>query len=213
MKTDRREVFRYLGYGAHEADEATRHLAEECILELEDCVRPRFLVKEFPLRLAGGGRIDAGAFVTESRNLEKNLSGCEKILLMAATLGAEADRLLFRYGKLRVARAAVMQAAAAAMTEAWCNEINGIWKEQYEKEGWFLRPRFSPGYGDFSLSCQKHILDGLEAGKRIGITLTEGGLMMPSKSVTAVIGAGREPCRCVLEGCEACSRTECAFRR
>ena len=38
---------------------------------------------------------------------------------MAATVGAEVDRLLARYGKLSVAKAVVMQAAAAAMVEAY----------------------------------------------------------------------------------------------
>ena len=66
-----------------------------------------------------------------------------------------------------------MQAAAAAMVEAYCNELNAMWKKEYLEKGLYLRPRFSPGYGDFPLSAQKQILDGLEAGKRIGITLTD----------------------------------------
>ena len=45
------------------------------------------------------------------------------------------------------------------------------------------------------------------------ITLTEGYLMMPSKSVTAVIGVSRAPAACVIEGCEACGKKDCAFRR
>ena len=106
-----------------------------------------------------------------------------------------------------------MQAAAAAMVEAYCNELNAMWKKEYLEKGLYLRPRFSPGYGDFPLSVQKQILDGLEAGKRIGITLTEGYLMMPSKSVTAVIGVSRTPAACVIEGCEACGKKDCAFRR
>ena len=88
-----------------------------------------------------------------------------------------------------------------------------FWKKEYLEKGLYLRPRFSPGYGDFPLSAQKEILDGLEAGKRIGITLTEGYLMMPSKSVTAVIGVSRTPAACTIEGCEACGKKDCAFRR
>ena len=57
-------------------------------------------------------------------------------------------------------------------------------------------PRFSPGYGDFPLECQGMLLEALEAGKRIGIKLTDSLLMMPSKSVSAVMGASRKPYRC-----------------
>lgn len=43
-------------------------------------------------------------------------------------------------------------------------------------------PRFSPGYGDFPLECQGMLLEALEAGKRIGIKLTDS-LLMTLKSV------------------------------
>ena len=86
-------------------------------------------------------------------------------------------------------------------------------REEYERKGLYLRPRFSPGYGDFPLSCQEGLLNGLQAGKRIGITLTEGSLMMPSKSVTAVIGISENKEFCTVTGCEICEKTDCAYRR
>ena len=211
MQTDRKEALRYLGLGKHEPDPETERLLEECIREAERAAEFRHLVREYPLSVEEDGTVDGGCFRVKSANLKKNLSGCDSVLVMAVTVGAEVDRLLARYGKLSVAKAVVMQAAAAAMVEAYCNELNAGWKKEYLEKGLYLRPRFSPGYGDFSLSVQKQILDGLEAGKRIGITLTEGFLMLPSKS--AVIGVSRTPAACVIEGCEACGKKDCAFRR
>ena len=213
MQTDRKEALRYLGLGNHEPDAGTEKLLEECIREAEGAAQFHHLIREYPLTIEADGTIDGGCFRVKSRNLQKNLSGCESVLVMAATAGAGVDRLLARYGKLSVAKAVVMQAAAAAMIEAYCNELNAAWKKEYLEKGLYLRPRFSPGYGDFPLSAQKQVLDGLEAGKRIGITLTEGYLMMPSKSVTAVIGVSRTPASCTIEGCEACGKKDCAFRR
>ena len=43
------------------------------------------------------------------------------------------------------------QAAAAAAIEAVCDEENDRLREEIEAEGLYLRPRFSPGYGDLSL--------------------------------------------------------------
>lgn len=209
----RKEIFRYLGYGGHEPDAQTERLADECVEELERVADIRILKREFPLTIREDGIIDGGCFVTDSKNLLKNLGGCGRVLVMAVTLGPEVDRRLARYGKLSMAKAVVMQAAAASMIEACCNQICLAWREEYEKQGSFLRPRFSPGYGDFPLTCQQGILDGLEAGKRIGITLTDGGLMMPSKSVTAVIGISRIPGTCEVEGCEACGKKDCIYRR
>ena len=50
-----------------------------------------------------------------------------------------------------------------------------------------IAPRFSPGYGDFPLDCQKDIFAALDCGS-IGLTLNDNLFMTPSKSVTAVIG-------------------------
>jgi cobalamin-dependent methionine synthase I len=47
--------------------------------------------------------------------------------------------------------------------------------------------RFSPGYGDWTLDNQPQVLQLAEA-ERIGITLTESNIMIPRKSVSAVIG-------------------------
>ena len=61
-------------------------------------------------------------------------------------------------------------------------------EEEVRGEGYYVRPRFSPGYGDFSLEVQSAFLEMTDATKLIGITLTDGGIMVPEKSVTAVIG-------------------------
>ena len=181
----RSEVFRYLGYGNRVPDEETGELAEECIKELLRVSEERICVREFPVTVRDGS-LDCGCFQTSSRSL---------------------------YGKLFMARAVVMQAAAAALIEEVCDRNFESWRKEYEEKGLYLRPRFSPGYGDFPLSVQKDLLGGLEAGKRLGITLTEGGLMMPSKSVTAVIGISPVKGFCRTEGCEACEKKDCPYRR
>ena len=48
--------------------------------------------------------------------------------------------------------------------------------------------RFSPGYGDRPLSMQDDLLAAVEAGKRIGLATTQGHMLTPMKSVTAIIG-------------------------
>lgn len=213
MEIDRREIFRYLGYRGHETDERTIQLVNQCVDELMTAAEPKVVMQEFPLEVLDDGTIDGGCFRTKSKNLAKNLGGCGQVLLIAVTLGLGVDRLLVRYGKLAVTKAVIMQAAAAAMIEAYCNELCLGWKAEYAKRELHLRPRYSPGYGDFSLECQRMILDGLEAGKRIGITLTDGDMMVPTKSVTAVIGVSAEEHGCHVEGCEACKKLDCLYRR
>lgn len=51
-----------------------------------------------------------------------------------------------------------------------------------------LVARYSPGYADFPLSAQRELLALLDAPRKVGVSLTDSLLMVPSKSVSAVIG-------------------------
>ena len=229
MEINRREIYRYLGIKPNmEPDAATEKLAEECIRELMEKCRPRAYARWFPLRAcsapgaeeaadpgeaADSPLLDFSCFQVRSRSLLRNLQGCSEVILFAATIGEGADLLARKYGRINVAKAVVMQAAAAAMIEAFCDEENEKLRAEAAEKGLYLRPRFSPGYGDFSLNHQRDFARVLEMQKTVGITLTESLLMLPSKSVTAVIGVSKQDARCVLSGCESCRNAGCAFRR
>ncbi|WP_442855503.1 vitamin B12 dependent-methionine synthase activation domain-containing protein [Clostridium sp. Marseille-P2415] len=213
MEISRREIRRYLGYGINEGDETVNALIEECLRELTAAASPKSISRAYPLKLLPEDGIDFTVFQAKSRNLSRNLKDCGQVILFAATLGTGVDVLLHKYTKLQMSKAVTMQAAAAAMIEEYCDEENRILKQEYEARGLYLRPRFSPGYGDFPLECQRDITAVLETPKRIGVMLTDSLLMTPSKSVTAVMGVSGKPYRCEVKGCEECAKTDCAYRR
>lgn len=132
-----------------------------------------------------GIRFDFGEI--ESSDLRKNLDGCKSAFIFAATSGSAVDRLIMRQAKISSADAMVTDCIASSGIEVFCDLIN-----DEMKEGRILRPRYSPGYGDVSLSCQSEILSFLDAYRKIGLTLTETYLMTPVKSVTAIVGIAEE---------------------
>lgn len=207
------EILRYLGYRKEQADEAVLSLIAECVRESGEVMTPRSVCRRFPLVIRGEDDLEAGGVRLQSRSLAKNLCGCEEVLFFAATLGSGADRLMDRYGKLAVSKAAVLQAVLAATIEAYCDLCQERLQGELAAEGKYLRPRFSPGYGDLSLTIQESFLQALEASKRIGIYLSDGGIMLPEKSVTAVMGVSREDSHCVTQGCEVCLKSDCIYRR
>ena len=142
----------------------------------------------------------------KSRSLGRNLKQCEKLILFGATLGTGADRLITRASLTDMAKAVVLQACAAAMLEEYCDACQREIAKQQEKEGWYLRPRFSPGYGDFDIQYQKPLMQMLDCAKTIGLTMTDSFMMTPTKSVTAVIGMSRIKERCPIQGCEICEK-------
>ncbi|MGL5434009.1 MAG: vitamin B12 dependent-methionine synthase activation domain-containing protein [Lachnospiraceae bacterium] len=207
-----REILRYMGHRGQEVPDQIRQLIEECKAELEEYAQPRSIWRSYPL-VVSGQAIDAGSLWTSSKSLAQNLAGCEAVILFAATLGSRVDLLLQRYGRLQVSKAVVMQAASVAMLETYCDQVNEELRIRYQQQSQHLRPRFSPGYGDFPLECQTQIAAALEMSKRIGITLTDSLLMAPSKSVTAVIGISRTAADCSPRGCVNCQKAECEYRK
>lgn len=207
-----REILRYLGHHGQELPKQVEVLIEECKQELLQAAVPKAVWREYPLSIEAE-EIDMTCLKTASRSLERNLRDCERVILFAATLGIQVDMLLQRYSRLQVSKAVVMQAVSVAMLETYCDEQNERLREAYRQQGWYLRPRFSPGYGDFPLECQRELSAALELNKRIGVMLTDSLLMAPSKSVTAVIGASRIPRDCKLQGCEVCGKRDCLYRR
>ena len=190
-RIDRREVLRYLGYGGVSDISGVEVVYDQCEQMLLPVLSPRACYALFPLRFdeePNGTILDLGFARTTSRSLALNLAGCDRIALFAATVGPGVDRLIVKYNKLSPARAVILQAMGAAAVESFCDEVN----RQITNEYGATRPRFSCGYGDLPLTLQRNIFEALSATKHLGITLTEGDLMMPSKSVTAIVGIKKE---------------------
>ncbi len=208
------EVQRYLGYGKNIPDEQVTDVIKRCINRLKKETMPRAAVKYFPITLKKDVVIIEGMHI-KSKGLIKNLAGCDEAALFAATVGDVPDRLVKRNEIMgKMTEAAVYQASAAALEEAWCDIVDMKIKNEARKRGLYARPRFSPGYGDFSLEFQKDFSRILDMPKEVGIMLNDALLMYPSKSVTAVIGLSKVERPCVIEGCESCEMNEtCAFSR
>ena len=213
MKADKKEILRYLGYGKGVPDSKMEQLIEECIREVEKVATPKVVSGNFTLEQLEAHRLKLGGCPVTSKHLSKNLLDCEQVVFFAATLGIGVDKLIARYSKFEMSRVVVIQAVATALLEDFCDEQCTYLSEEWAKRGFYLRPRFSPGYGDFPIEFQMFLIGMLEGNKKLGIYLTDSFLMIPSKSVTAVIGLSRKTNRCEIKGCEVCEKSDCAYRR
>lgn len=208
-----KEAIRYLGYGKNTADERTRILIENAFSDLEKASGPKSICRVFAVKQTEDGIVKVENMEIASRSLFRNLKGCTKVVLFGATLGSGVDQLLRRTSLTDMSRAVIQQACAAALLEEYCDERQLEIGRDLEKEGLYLRPRFSPGYGDFDIHYQEPVMRMLDCAKTIGLSMTDSYMMTPTKSVTAVIGASPVRERCPIEGCEACTKTDCEYRR
>lgn len=222
-----KEALRYLGYGKHAVDNRTLAMVHAAFEKLRGVANEKFICRIICCHICDKtdsgnvlgreqteeGSLYLGELKITSRNLAKNLKGCDKAILFGATLGTETDTLIRRATVTDMAEAVILQACAAALLEEYCDVCQEKLAVEQEKKGRYLRPRFSPGYGDFSIEYQKEIMEMLDCAKKIGLTMTDGYMMTPTKSVTAVIGLSPTKENCHRKGCEACEKKDCLFRR
>lgn len=201
---DPKEVAVYLGY--YSANNIDSKTVDDAIAEFSENADFRACCIKVPVKITDNG-VDLGFMQTESKSLRKNLEGCEEAYIIAATTGASSQRLIERNSVVSPVKGIVTDCVGSAAIEAFCDKIN-LSLDNPD----FLRPRFSPGYGDLCIECQKSITDFLCTGKNIGMSLTESLMMVPKKSVTAIIGIGKEKNKCKGNGCMTCSGTNCPYR-
>ena len=183
-----KEVLKYLRTASGVEDAALFALIEQCKQTAYATVEPRTIYEIFPCTVGETFTKIAGIRI-ESRRLADNLRGCKKAVVFAATLGTEADRILRSAGAESTAAVMVYQAIFAAMVEEVCDDLEQSIKTALHCN---LRKRYSPGYYDLKLETQKDFFKLIDITKRIGVTLSENMLMIPSKSVTAFIGVENE---------------------
>ena len=203
---DEREALRYAGVKENSAE--MNALLHECIQLCQNSLSPRVCYAFYPITRQEGG-LDLGFAQTDSAALRRNLAGCHELILFAATIGLEMDRLIARYAHLSPVRSLMLQAIGAERIESLCDAF----ENELIRQGHEIGSRFSPGYGDLPLDLQRDIFAALDCPKHIGVSLNESLLMSPSKSVSAIIGLNGERNERCVHNCALCTLTNCLYRR
>lgn len=202
-KLNRSEAVRYLGGAGIQLNYRMDVLMNECEKAVLEKAAPAFLYieKDLPCdELMGGNDIKA------------HLDGCEKAIVMCATIGSDIDKLIRVSQISDMAGAVVTDSLASVAIEQVCTGFDSIIAEKYS--GYNMTFRFSPGYGDYPIEKQKIILQMLDAPKKIGLCSNDNFLLTPTKSVTAVLGLSKNPIERKKRGCAICNMKEtCQFRR
>ena len=183
-----KEIYRFLGYRnitpTPEIDERIRL----CVEKMQSAASPRCFYRKFSISQEAPDITHIAGLTIRSRNLYKNLQGCDEAYMFAATVGLGIDQLIKRSELTSIMDAAIYQAAGAEMVEAFADSETEKIRALEEEKGFRLRPRNSPGYGDLPLQLQTDFARILDMQKWCGITLTDTLLRVPSKSITAFIG-------------------------
>jgi hypothetical protein len=157
--------------------------------------------------------VGTDAITFTSKSLMRFLEGAEACVIMSATLGPRVESKMRILQLTDMAKAYIFDMVCLHYLEMQLDAWEQGYREKLAKRGQYLTQRFSPGYGDLSISVQGDVLSYLDAQKRIGIELTTSNLMIPQKSVTAVLGISTQPFKKTYSRCDACLNRENCDRR
>ncbi len=208
---DPKETRRYAGLARAEFDQkAIEKACEEAAL----LAAPRTSWEIYDYDCETGKVSAAPPFFIEGSVVRKHLAKAERVIFLAATVGEALEQAVTRhFDEGDYAHSVLLDAAATTAVEQVCDACESMLRPQTAKEGFTMRWRFSPGYGDWDIHAQPELLR-LTKGDIIGISLTESLMLCPRKSVTAVIGLVRgDEADNGPHGCAACTKTDCPARK
>lgn len=199
----RSETLRYMCHKGEVPPELEKILEKSENL-IKSRIFPKYVYRTASINITGKTtELSDFPALIESSDLSGHLKNCNRAVIMAVTLTSEADRLISRAEISDMTEAYTLDAMCSSAIETACDIAE---REIFSEIGAkYTTWRYSAGYGDLSLSYQKDFIRFLNAEKRIGLTLTPEYLMIPRKSVTAIIGISDNPLENKRRSCSICS--------
>ena len=212
-KLNRDEALRYLGCRGDVTDDKLTALLNICEKNLLEVADARYTYGVYSIDFEDEGiRIANSDILLTGKDIAGHLAGCDRIVLMAATTGQGVDALLRRLQITDMAAAVVTDSLGSVAIEQVCDKAEAEILKEFSAANhtW----RYSPGYGDLPLELQRPLISLLQAPKKIGLTVNQGNMMTPTKSVTAIIGLSENEVAPKKRGCATCKlRDKCNFRK
>lgn len=208
----RQEAARYAGLRGQ--DDLLQPLLSEACTEALLLAKPRACWQIYPY---SAGLINAPQPLPLSgASIVEHLSGATAVAVLAVTIGAGAEeKSAAHFDGGNYTAGLLLDAAASAAVEDAADIANELITAQARVHGLAAISRFSPGYGDWGIASQPEIL-ALAGGETIGISVTPSCMLLPRKSITAVIGLcppgiiTATPCK---NHCANCQKTDCLARK
>lgn len=216
LSINKSEVLRYLGYDGQCIDENLNQKINQCIDETKENIDLKYVYEVYDIKNNIKSHLvefKNSNLKIQSKDVSKLLRDCDKCILMSVTLGFNIEKKIRTYSYKNLTKGIIIDSCATTSIEEACDIIQDNILQDVSKENKTLTMRYSPGYGDLDIRVNKDILNILNAQRKIGITVTDTGIMIPRKSVVALIGISNKKEES-KKTCENCSnRANCEFRR
>lgn len=144
------------------------------------------------------------------RLLSRAMADVPEALLLVVTLGEGISELI---NKQKGGFDAMgLDAVASEMVEAAADRFEEIALERFCPGNRYRTLRFSPGYCDWNIKELSGLLELFDLSL-VGVSLTEGGMMRPRKTIAGLTGISNHPQIDGQNPCGYCGDMDCDHRR
>ncbi len=196
------DVFEQMGYHDQQPDAATLAETQAVVDEVRSWLQPQFcyqVVAQLP-------DFNMGKIIL------RQLRGAEAYALFICTSGVAYETYQHQLmEKGDMVRVFIADALGSVIAEKCADLMEVHLQESIDKLSWHHTNRFSPGYCGWHVSEQQKLFP-LFGGHTCGVHLTDSSLMIPIKSVSGIIGLGKEV-RHLDYTCGLCDFQQCYKRR
>ena len=118
-KLSERQIFRYMGMGAVHDDELSEHI-KNVLPEFLQILSCKACYGVVPVVISEN-TVDLDVISVESGHLARNLQGCDRAIVFAATLGMETEQQKRRASVASPTKALILDAMGSAAIERFCD--------------------------------------------------------------------------------------------
>ncbi|MEO8230681.1 MAG: vitamin B12 dependent-methionine synthase activation domain-containing protein [Ignavibacteriota bacterium] len=188
------QIFNLLGYDNESVPEPIVDSIKSILENLPAKVDYKSGIKVFNSRKVS---VDKGYFLIDNRKFESgkiinsNLKDSETIGFLVATIGnAMGDWSQFLINDNDILKGYLVDKLASELVEMIADKTEKKLKDILQPLDLKITNRYSPGYCGWNVSDQQKLFS-LLPNNFCGVSLNENSMMLPVKSVSAVIGIGK----------------------
>jgi len=221
LKINEEEVLRYQGYHHNKAGETSEIILQITREEIEQsyCLfEPKGIYSKVMIKnisLEGRINLENGLCLEINNSMVNLLKGTSYLVFGLSTIGNNLEEKVAElFAKNEYPKAIALDAVGTVASKYLSNYIQSLICQEARGQNFQTTKYFSPGSGDWNINQQKIIFQIIPADK-IGVKLTESCMMLPKKSLSWVIGIGKEiiiPSK-GNDSCEICLAENCQFRK
>lgn len=198
LNIDREEVLRYQGYSKKKVKKPNQdvlRITEEEINRGYNLFKSQgiySLIEIIGLTSKGKINLENELVFRFPKSTIDQLNGANYLLIGVVTIGDFLEKKvseLFSQGEYP--RALALDAVGTVAVEDFSRRVRKLARQEAKEQNFKTSRHFSPGYGGWEVSQQEIIFKNIPANN-IGVELTKGCMMLPQKSLSWVIGAGKE---------------------